>query len=303
MRDARPVPATRLFGAAARHDPSLPGLDRNLGMAAFRARRYELAAEALTRVVETVEGGADVEARRTLALSLVNLDRYPEAADLLADDPGRAGDPSLQYAYALSLVRSDRDDQRREAEVAFERLFREHPEWPELHVLLGQAKAKEGDFPGARETLRHALELRADVPEAWFTLGEIHLRQGELPQAIAAFEAELAHTPGALQARYQLAVALDLADRPEDALRELGVVLRQRPTFADGRYLLGKVLLGEGRAAEAKSHLLAAAGEAPGDPNIHYQLALAHQRLGETDAAEAEFERYRTLKAVERGDT
>jgi uncharacterized protein HemY len=115
-------------------------------------------------VIETVEGSADVEARRTLALSLVNLDRYPEAADLLADDPGRAGDPSLQYAYALSLVRSDRDDQRREAEVAFEHLFREHPEWPELHVLLGQAKAKEGDFPGARETLRLALELRADVP-------------------------------------------------------------------------------------------------------------------------------------------
>lgn len=299
MRDSRPGPATRHFEAAAGHDPSLPGLDRNLGMAAFRAQRWELAAEALTRVVASDPSGpgGDLEARRALALAHVNLDEYEAAAAVLVDDAGRAGDPSLQYAYALALVRSERTD---EAAAAFERLLREHPEWAELHVLLGQAKAKAGDFPGARETLRHALGLRADVPEAWFTLGEIHLRQGELDEAIAAFEAELAHTPGALQARYQLAVALDLADRPDDALAELDAVLRQRPTFADARYLLGKVLLGQGRAEEAKSHLLAAAGESPGDPNIHYQLALAHQRLGEVDEARVELERYRELKDAER---
>ena len=206
-RDGRPVPATRLFKAAAALDPALDGLDRNLGLTAFQARRWEVAAEALERVLRSAPD--DLEALRALALTEVNRERYDAAADLLATDPDRASDPSLQYAYALSLVRSGRDS---EAAEAFERLFREHPDWPELHVLLGQAKAQQGDFPGAVETLEHALELRSDVADAHFTLGEIRMRQGELDAAIAAFEAELAVHPGALPARYQLAVALDLAE-------------------------------------------------------------------------------------------
>lgn len=296
-RDGRPDAAAELLTAAGAHDPALPGLDRNLGLAAFAARRYELAAQALGRVHAADPSDADVG--RALALAHLNLESYEEAARHLAADPARTGDPALQYAYALALVRSGRAE---EAAAAYETLFRDHPDWPELHVLLGQARAQQGDFPGAVAALERALALRQDVPEAHATLGEIHLRRGELDAAIAAFEAELAHTPDAVPVRYQLAVALDLANRPQEALGHLETVLRRRPAFVNARYLTGKILLGENRPEEAKSHLLVAAGEAPRDPNVQYQLALALQRLGEREAASERFGLYRELKAAERGD-
>ncbi len=79
-------------------------------------------------------------------------------------------------------------------------------------------------------------------------------------------------------------------------------MLARRPDYADARYLLGKILLSNGAAAEAVDHLERAAQLAPADPNVHYQLGQAYQRLGKSDLAAKEFEMFQQLKAKSRGD-
>jgi tetratricopeptide (TPR) repeat protein len=282
------------LGAAAELRPGFPRLAASLGAARFAAGRFEAAAAALEQAVEAEPG--DRELRRTLAMAWLNGDSPGRAAALLADDPGRAADRGLQYAYGLALVRSGR---AAEAEGVFGRLLAEHADWPELHVVLGQAQAEQGDFAAAEAELEKALELRPDVPEASFTLGDLYLRQGRLDDAERALRAELAHRPADLRSRYHLAVVLDLNRRSEEAVGELETVLRARPDHADARYLLGKIRLAQGAAEEASVQLEAAAALAPDDANIRYQLAQAYQRSGRSEAAAEQLALYRDLKQRE----
>lgn len=289
--------AVPLFESAAELDPDFPRLQYSLGAALFRAQRFSAAVGPLEKALS--EDPSDPDLRRMLAVALLNGEDYDRAATLLRDDPRRETEPSLAYAYGLALVRSGR---AQEAGKLFSRLISEHADWPELHVLLGQAHAHEGDFDAAIEALKRALQLDEAVADASATLGILYLKQGRLAEAETALRAELQHHPEDVSARYHLAVVLDLNQRSDEASEELRAVLRARPQFADARYLLGKIRLAQGAEEEAALHLEAAAALAPEDANIHYQLAQAYQRQGEADKAGRQLEIYRDLKRRERSD-
>jgi tetratricopeptide (TPR) repeat protein len=288
--------AIALLAPAEQLDPELPGLQRAIGVAQFNAQHHEAAIAPLTRALAREPG--DPELTRLLALAHLQTGGFAKAAELLAGDPQRARDPALQYAYALSLVRSDQPEA---AQQVFTQLLSEHAEWPELHVLLGQAYAGQADFDAAIAALQHALRLSPTVAEAHLTLGTIYLRQGKLPEAEQELRAELVHHPRDLQARHQLATVVDLAGRPDEAIPLLEGVLADVPGFADARYMLGKILLAKGDAQHAAAQLRSAAELAPKDANIRYQLGQAYQKLGQADLARQQFDLYRELKRGERG--
>lgn len=297
-RNQRYVRAAELFERSEELDPGLPRLQYSLGAARFNAQRFAEAAEALDRALAEDPSNADLQ--RMLALALLNTESYERAAALLEDDPRRRVDPSLEYAYGLALVRSGGAER---GEAVFDRLVSEHAEWPELHVLLGQAHAHQGDYPAARAALERALELDPQVAEAHETLGILLLRQGHLDEAESALRAELDLDENDARSRYHLAVVLDLSQRPDEAADELATVLRDRPDMADARYLLGKIRLAQGDPEAARLHLEAAMTLAPEDANIRYQLGQAYQRLGRVELAGRQFELYRDLKRRERSES
>jgi tetratricopeptide (TPR) repeat protein len=280
---------------AAAADPTFPGVQRSLGVAEFNASRFDEATGPLSLAVKAAPD--DVELRRMLATALIQTEAYARAAELLAADPGRADDPSLQYAYGLALVRSGRPAA---GEQVFNRLLARHGESAEIAVMLGQARAQEGDYEAAVETLTRALRLRPDVPEANATLGVIYLKQGRLDDAERALRAELVVSPDDVKSANALATVLDLQGKPEEAISILTAALKKKPDYADARYLLGRLLLAKGSARDAVEHLEAAEHIAPEDPNIHYQLGRAYQALGRPDDAHREFELFRELKVKSR---
>ena len=287
--------AAALYSRAADLDPEFPRLQYSLGAALFNSEQYEQATTPLIRARD--KDPEDETLRRMLALAWFNSRSYDKAADLLRDDPGRGSNPSLQYTYAVSLVRSAR---AAEAGPIFDTLLADNADWPELNVLLGQAHAQQQDFDEAIRYLRRALELEPDVAEAQATLGDIFLRQGKLAEAEEALRAELGSHPEDGRAQYTLAVVLELNRKPQAAVELLRPLLRSQPDLADGRYLLGKILLSQGAAEEARAQLEAAAELSPGDANIHYQLGQAYQRLGSREKARREFDEYRKLKKESR---
>jgi tetratricopeptide (TPR) repeat protein len=280
---------------AAAADPGFPGVQRSLGVAEFNANRFDKATGPLSLAVKAAPD--DLELRRMLATALIQTEAYARAAELLAADPGRQDDPSLEYAYGLALVRSG---QPAAGEQVFNRLLARHGETAEIAVMLGQARAQEGDYQAAIDTLTRALRLKPDVPEANATLGVIYLRQGRLDEAERALRAELVVSPDDVKSANALATVLNLQGKPDEAISILTAALKKQPDYADARYLLGRLLLARGEARDAVEHLEAAAHIAPEDPNIHYQLGRAYQALGRPDDAQREFELFRQLKVKSR---
>jgi tetratricopeptide (TPR) repeat protein len=284
--------AAELFEQAARLDPDLPQVQSSLGVAYFNARLFDKATGPLARALAAHPDDAGL--KRMLAMAWLNLQDYRKAAELLGDDPDRETNPSLQFAYGMALVKTDR---AAEAEAVFSRLLARHGDSPELSVMLGQAHAQQGDFESAVQSLKRAQDLKPDVAEANGTLGVIYLRQGRLAEAEEALRAELRGHPDDLESMHNLAIVLDSEQKPEEAIPLLRGVLEAKADRADTRYLLGKILLAQGAATEAAEQLEAAARLAPEDPSIRYQLGQAYQKLGRTEQAEQQFEVFRQLKS------
>jgi len=295
-QEKRYARATGLLQSAAALDPDLPRLQYSLGVAAFNAEQYGVAAAALNRAVDAES--ANAEARRMLALASLNAGAFDRAAELLKADPDVQRDPSLQYAYGVALVHSGH---AADAERLFSSLLAAHRDNPELTVLLGQAHAEQGDFDGAIAALQRAVQLKPEIADAHRTLGVIYMKQGKLPEAAAALRAELTSHPGDAVARYTLASVLDLQGQHDEALKEVSRVVQARPQDADARYLMGKILLARGSATDAAEHLEIAARLAPEDANVFFQLAQAYQKSGRAAEGQKAFERYQALKDKRRG--
>jgi tetratricopeptide (TPR) repeat protein len=287
--------AAELLEKAAELDADFPQVQSALGIAYFNARRYEKATAPLSRALE--KNPEDSSLRRTLAMAWLNSQSYVKAAALLENDPQRKSDASLQFAYGLALVRSER---AAEAQAVFAELLARHGDSPELSVLLGQAHAQQGDIDNASAALYRALKLKPDVADAYATLGVIYLKQGRLPDAESALQNAIAQSPDDHKSRHNLALVLDQQGRSQDALLQLRTLLERQPDVADARYLLGKILLAQGDTPEALEQLRAAARLAPEDANIHYQLAQAYQKSGHRDLAQQHFDTFRKLKDQKR---
>jgi tetratricopeptide (TPR) repeat protein len=285
------------FEAAIAADATFPRANAALGIACFNAGQFERARDALTHALQTEPNDASL--RRMLALSAFQLEDWPQAASLLAQDEVRSSDPSLQFAYGVALVRSGQADQ---AEAVFSKLLVTESNSAELNVVLGLAQAQQGDFDAAVGSLQRALRVNAQVPQANATLGIIAMKRGQLAEAERSLRAELAIQPRDVNTRHVLATVLDLEGRSPEALTELQSVLAAKPAFADAQYLAGKILVAEGDTADGVEHLEVAARLAPGEANIHYQLAQAYRKAGESQRAAHELETYRALKEKRRGD-
>jgi tetratricopeptide (TPR) repeat protein len=283
--------AAELLEKAAALDPDFPQVQYSLGVARFNAKQFDKATGPLARAVAA--SPQDGAVKRMLAMASLNTEAYEQAAALLRNDPELETDPSLQFAYGLALVRSNR---AAEAQSVFAGLLARHGDSAQVRVVLGQAYAQQGDYESAIESLMRALQLEADVAEANGALGIIYLEQGRLPEAERALKAELAGHPDDVKSENALASVLEMQGRPEEAVLLLRRVLKSKPELANARYLLGKILLAQGDATEAVVHLEAAARMAPEDANIHYQLGRAYQTLGRTEESQREFETFRQIK-------
>jgi Flp pilus assembly protein TadD len=290
------VRAAALLERAAAETPAFPGVQSALGVAYFNAQQYQHATGPLSRAVAAEPANPDL--RRMLALAWLNMEAYDKAAALLKDDPQRDTDPSLQYAYGMSLVRSGHAD---EAQRIFTQLLAAHAGSAQLNVILGEAQAEQGDYPAAMTLLQQALRLDPNTADANAALGTIYFKQGRFAEAEDALRTELRLHPEALRARQMLATVLDLQDKSADAVPLLRGVLASRPDAHDARYLLGKILLAQGHAAEAVTELVEAVRLAPRDASGHYQLAQAYRQLGNNASADEQLALYRTLKDTQRG--
>jgi tetratricopeptide (TPR) repeat protein len=284
--------AAHLFAEAAKWSPGIKALDRNWGIASFRANQYEMAVGPLDRYVRA--NPQDLNTRQMLALSYFMTKNYPKAAEtfrpILAELPDN---PSLLYAAGASLAKSG--DSTGASEI-FRRMFAQNPNAAEVHLFLGQAHAQNKEDDEALKEFARARELNPKLPEANYGQGMIHLRRGKLEQAEEDFRAELVANPGDASAEGRLAYTLLLQHKEVEAIALLTDVIRQRPNDSDAYYELGKALLEKGDVKPATERLETAVRLGPEQPYAYYQLSLAYRREGRAKDAESALRQYEKLK-------
>ena len=283
--------ASAYFKQAAAWKPGLPGLDRNWGLASYRAELYAEAIPPLERRLAAAPDDAFV--RQLLGLSYFATDNFEKTAEVLhpflkspPDDPG------LLFAWGTALVRT------RQSETAtdiFRRLLEQNASNPAVHLLLGQAHAQQEDFAGGLAELKTALQLDPRLTGAHYFTGLIHLRQSDFESAAAEFRAELEVHPADLVTSYHLGYTLLLQGHAEQAAALLREVVRAKPDYEVAQFELGRALLQQGDAAGAIESLEAAKKLSPDRDATYFQLSQAYRRVGRLPEAQQALAAYQKL--------
>lgn len=283
--------ASEYFKQAAGWKADLSGLDRNWGLACYRAEQYSEAIPPLERQLAAFP--QDTFVRQLLGLSYFMTDNFTKTTDVLRpflNSP--PDDPGLLFAWGTSLVRI------RETEPAmriFRRLLEQNSSNPAVHLLLGQAYAQQEDYPNSLMELRSALKLDPQLPEAHYYSGLVYLRQSDFDSAITEFRAELLSRPGDPVTTYHLGFALLSKGEAGAAAAQFREAIKVRPDYELARFELGRALLQTGDVGGAIESLEAAKKFSPDRDATYYQLSQAYRRAGRIADAAAALATYRKL--------
>ncbi|MFZ4984296.1 MAG: tetratricopeptide repeat protein [Blastocatellia bacterium] len=297
VRLGRSDEAVLAYEAALRLAPGLTPVRLNLGILHYRTGRFEAAIEVFERILR--EQPRSIQASQLCGLALSALGRDEEAIARLSPTIDAAPpDPAVLYSLGLGYLRLGRAGFR----AILERLAALPAGRPVLHLLQGQAFLRDQNYETALEELRSAARLSADLPRLHFSLGVAHSLLGQNKEAIAALEIAVTRYPRDTTALYYLADAQAKDGNFGQARRRVEESLRLDPKSPEATGLLGKILLREGKAAEAVK-LLESAVRAPGktstDHDLHYNLARAYQQLGRREDATRQFAEVQRLKAAQ----
>jgi tetratricopeptide (TPR) repeat protein len=283
--------ASEYFKQAAAWKPALPGLDRNWGLAAYRAQLYSEAIPPLER--RLAASPDDNFVRQLLGMSYFLTDNFVKTAEVLQPFlKSPPDDPGLLLAWGTALVRTRASEQARQI---FRLLIEQNVSNPSVHFFLGQAYAQQGDYANALSEFQAALQIDPRLPEVHYHMGLVHLRQSDFESAAAEFRSELEIRPGDPVVSYHLGYALLQQGHVDQAVVLLREVVQAKPDYEMARFVLGRALLQQGDAAGAIESLEAAKKLSPERDATYFQLSQAYRRLGRTSEAQQALAAYQKL--------
>ena len=203
---------------------------------------------------------------------------------------GDSGDPILNQLLPLNmseqpfvhrakvLAENGRLDEAREfIRMALER----NPDSAAAHASMIGLAASDGDFAAVDRHFARAIEIDPDSAKVYFNLGMARIAEARWVEAARAFETSLRLDDTDPNVYVQLAILDERAGRTRAAERRLRDALGLEPEHQLGSWLLGELLTGDGRGAEAVPLLQqAAASEHPMLPLILVALAQAQAQTG-----------------------
>jgi tetratricopeptide (TPR) repeat protein len=258
-----------LFGDAA-SAPALGRLARALADGGLRPKAGEKRLRERLKVALAHVRQNDFGAGARIALEALKLDERSFLAwHILAicqEKTGQFGPALLAYEAALKLAPRETDiaqDLARLAERLGETAIAEkllvkyladHPGHVEATNNLACAYRNQRRYDEAIALLRALLQIEADKPVLWNTLGTVLSDQGESRQALTFFEEALRLDPKFAKARYNRGNARQMLGDREAAIEDLTTALagadpgyeRSMMTMARGMQLLGLGRLAEG---------------------------------------------------------
>jgi len=283
------------FQEAERWNPAVPGLMRNLGVAAFREQNYEECARALSQVV--ANNSADDVARAMLGSAYFGLENYREAVRTIAPLGDRAmRDATLGYAWAASLSRLGELTQATQILQEYEKTDLS----ADAILLVGQLWTDMADYSRAVQSFHRVLERDPSLAKAHYFAGLAQLHWEHTNEAVEEFNAALKLAPDDPDAKIGVGYVYLQQGRNSEAIELFRSVVATHPENGNAHYQLGKLLLNGEKVQEAVAHLEAAARALPQSDYVHYQLQAAYRKESRIAEADRELQIYKELKAKNR---
>ncbi len=221
------------------------------------------------------------------ALRLLEAGKAAEAELLLRPMlPSDGGDGRLRHLYGVILSRlpGRLRDAVAHLEAAEALLDTDGGPLAGLLADLGQAYLRLRRPALAGEKLRAALQIRPDLPVAWFALARLHDEVSDWRNAEIALVEAVRLAPGALDAWVMLGRVRDQLGRHSDALAAYQSALAIAPQHAPALGALGKTEEAYGRRGEAVRAYRAALAIEP--DNLQWRRALLRIEADSVAAAD-----------------
>ena len=161
-------------------------------------------------------------------------------------------------------------------------------------ALLGQARLAlaDRDVERAGALLREATSKNPDSASAWELSADLLLAQGQVSEAIDAFDKAEILSRNKLVPRFKRAVAYLDAGKVEEALPDIDLIEQQAPGFPGLHFAHGLLYLRQGLVARGIESLNEYLRYDPGNLRAIYLLALAELGRGNADTGEVLLRRY-----------
>jgi tetratricopeptide (TPR) repeat protein len=276
----------KLEDAAAR-EPTLPGLQHELGVAYYTKRDYLIAIGHLARALRQVP--SDRDAAQLLGLSYYLTGQPAQAIPFLRQfQPTAEGrTPDAAYVLALCYALTKQHDA---ANRVFSQLYELPPDSPATHLVLARTLLLQGlDLVAEREA-REVLRQFPTMPEAHFVLGQAALYRADFSQAIAEFQEELKLNPCFAPAFARLGEVYFRVGRWDDAQSAAQRSIWLDSTSAESYVLLGKVFLHKREFAPALRVVQRAISIDPNNYTAHHLLSQAYRETGQSELAAREMQ-------------
>jgi tetratricopeptide (TPR) repeat protein len=282
------------YEAALRVNPKLTQVLLNLGILHYRANRFDKTVEALEKFLNAVPGNA--QASLLLGLSLLEIGRDNDAIKHLEPTLLAAPeDAGALYGLGLAYLRQNRP----ELPWVVEKLSAIPAGVPASHLLQGQMFLARFEFEKAIAELAEAQKLNPELPRLYYSQGLCYYKMARNREAIDAFEKELSRRPQDFTTNYYLALLQESEGNLDAARQRLDAALKLSPENVETNALLGKILVKQGRDAEALAPMEKAVAGDPTDPVKRYTLARIYRKLGRQEDANREFAEVQRLKSTE----
>jgi tetratricopeptide (TPR) repeat protein len=220
--------------------------------------------------------------------------RWKDSVELLKRaDEVKAGDPAVLMKLAVEYMQIGEIERAR---LVSKRLYDLEPENPDAQYVYGRILQETQRFQEILDPLaRKMVAARPDDPHALFLLGMVDYDAGNDAESRQEFTHSLQLDPRNNDARYYLAMLEERDGNFEEAGKGLEAVVKADPRHAGAQRELGVIRLRQGDLAGARNALEIAVKMRPDLPQTHYQLGTVYARLGMTDLAKSETEKYQQL--------
>ncbi len=260
--------------------------------------RMALRADDPAGALSAATNGVNLEPRSEhaalLALALMQPDL--PAAERLVQKHLPSAQPEFRMAYIKALLNAKREP---DAHLQLAVIRQQTPDYPDTWLIEGALAMQAGDIETARSRLQHYLELterqaksatssdqQRGRSQAFFSLAQMAQQQKDFKQA-EAWLLRIENPADRLRAQIRRAGLLSSQGQLEAALALIQAQPDQTANDATLKRSAQVQLLNEHQQfARARGLLQTSLAEQPDDPDLVYELAMMHEKLGELDDME-----------------
>ncbi len=286
--------------ARVKDSPSAPfEAHYNLALAYFHTSQYDEAA----RVLQSL-GGAVQRAEALNLMGQIEEKRQQPQAALQAFKKAATLEPmneQFRFDHANQLLQQGSNENSLEA---FRQGSRDFTRSWKMRVGLGACLYLSGQYENAAKSLLEAVDIAPDSQVAFFLLGKIYEQAPSSQKGIhEAFRHYLDKPRSDAWAYFHFGTILflDAQSKPqpdfEPAIRHLRRAQELSAGFPEASLQLGIIFQTQGKMAESIRLFEEVVAMAPDLASAHYRLALAYQREGLKERAQAEFGVYERLRS------